>query len=250
MSVRVEGLSVELAGERILDALALTLEPGSLVALIGPPGAGKTVLLKVIAGLLRPARGKVLVEGEDFAALSELRLSELRRRIGMVFQNNALFDSRTIFENVAFPLRRALDPPPEQEIQRRVRARLADVGLSGSESLFPHELSGGMQKRAGIARATVFGPRIRLYDEPTAGLDPVTSARILGLVQSIHSQDPTGVSVVVSNEMDTLLRTVPRAVMLHQRGIAFDGPVAELGPAGHAPELVRKFVAGDVDAAI
>jgi phospholipid/cholesterol/gamma-HCH transport system ATP-binding protein len=246
--IRLAGVVLGLGGEPVLRGVDFTLEPGAMVALIGPPGVGKTVVLKIIAGLLRPNAGEVFVDGQDFASLPELRLSELRRSIGMVFQNNALFDSRTIFENVAFPLRRSLDPPPEAEIQERVRKRLADVGLSGSEALFPHELSGGMQKRAGIARATVFGPKIRLYDEPTAGLDPVTSARILALIRKLHEDDPGGVTVVVSNEMDTLLRSVPRVLMLFRGELAFDGPVADLAVEGSAPVLVRQFVSGAVEA--
>lgn len=224
----------------VLSGIDLSFEPGALVGLIGPPGSGKSVLLKVIAGLLRPRSGAVHTAGVDLAHTREKGLRSLRKRIGMVFQNNALFDSLTIFDNVAFPLRRADEPPPEEEIATRVRQRLREVGLSGSEALLPHELSGGMQKRAGIARATVASPLIRLYDEPTAGLDPVTSARILRLITELHGGQ--GVSLVVSNEMDTLLRAVPRLVMLYRGGVAYDGPAAQAEQ--HSPS--REFVRGDV----
>lgn len=257
--IELQGVVVELDGERVLGPVSLVLEQGALLGLIGPPGSGKSLLLKVIAGLVRPSTGAVRVLGEDLGKLSEERLRRLRRSIGMVFQNNALFDSRTIFENVAFPLRRSDRGYSEDQLRARVTERLAGVGLTKSEALYPHELSGGMQKRAGIARATADDPPVRLYDEPTAGLDPVTSARILSLVTAIHARVP-GVSIIISNEMDTLLPVVPRLVMMNRGGIVYDGPkarlmgVAEAG--GEAPgrpggsteplELARRFVAGDV----
>src|SRR5262245_29425251 len=187
-----------------------------MVGLIGPPSSGKSALLKTVAGLIRPARGEVFAFDRDLAGADEAELRRLRKRFGMVFQNNALFDSLTIFDNVAFPLRRADEPVGEEEIAARVTARLADVGLAGTAELFPHALSGGMQKRAGIARATIHAPKLRLYDDPTAGLDPVTAARILALIADLHRRDPDGVTVVVSNEMDSLLAAVPRVVMLHR----------------------------------
>lgn len=229
-SVALAKVEVVFEGAVVLGPLDLSFGAGSFVGLIGPPASGKSVLLKVIAALIAPARGSVERVG----------------RVGMVFQNNALFDSRTLFENVAFPLRRSTNPPPEEELRARVLARIKDVGLLGSEQKLPHELSGGMQKRAGIARATVADPEIRLYDEPTAGLDPVTSARILGLIAALHEK-LGGVSVVISNEMDTLLKTVPRVVMLHQGAIVFDGPRADVD-AATAPELARRFVLGDINA--
>ncbi len=222
--ITLEQLEVSFEGEEsCVGPLDLSFSTGSLAALIGPPGCGKSVLFKVIAGLVEPARGKVSVTG----------------KVGMVFQNNALFDSRSLFENVAFPLRRASSPPPAEELDTRVRARIAEVGLKGSEHKLPHELSGGMQKRAGIARATVADPEIRLYDEPTAGLDPVTSARILALIAELH-QKLSGVSIIISNEMDTLLPLVPRIVMLHRGKIEYDGPREQMS------DLARRFTAGDV----
>lgn len=243
--ISLEGVRLSFDGAEVLRGVDLRLEAGAIVGLIGPPSVGKSVLLKLIAGLIRPSAGRVEVGGEDLASMPAARLREVRKTIGMVFQNNALFDSKTIFENVAFPLRRATVPVSQEEIDRRVRARLADVGLAGTEGRYPHELSGGMQKRAGIARATVFGPAIRLYDEPTAGLDPVTASRILALIAAIHAEDAGGVSVVVSNEMDSLLAAVPRVVMLHGGRVAYDGPRTELREGGAAPQLARAFVAGD-----
>jgi phospholipid/cholesterol/gamma-HCH transport system ATP-binding protein len=227
--IRFTNVEVDFEGRPALGPLHLTFGSGSFAGLIGPPASGKSVLLKVIAGLIAPSRGSLAVGG----------------RSGMVFQNNALFDSKTLFENVAFPLRRSLSPPSEDELRARVLSRIKDVGLAGSEEKLPHELSGGMQKRAGIARATVADPEIRLYDEPTAGLDPVTSARILGLIAALHER-LGGVSVVISNEMDTLLKTVPRVVMLLGGRVVFDGPRASLS-SPETPEIARRFVAGDVN---
>lgn len=237
-----DGVVVAHRGQVVLGPIHAKFEPGALVGLIGPPSSGKSLLLKLIGGLVRPTRGTVEVLGCSMASAKAADLEATRRRIGMVFQNNALFDSRTIFENVAYPLRRSLESLSESEIGRRVRERLSDVGISVSEQLFPHQLSGGMQKRAGIARATVTEPEVRLYDEPTAGLDPVTSARILALVTRIHAH-LGGVSIVISNEMDTLLKAVDRVILLDAGRIVFDGPRAEIDQGAAPPEVFR-FTSG------
>lgn len=251
--IELKGVSVAFEGAEVLGPLDLELEAGAFLGLIGPPASGKSLLLKVIAGLVRPTTGTVRVLGAAIESADPVPLRDVQRKIGMVFQNNALFDSRTIFENVAFPLRRrAWDaagqvPLGEDEVRRRVTASLAGVGLAGTEDRYPHELSGGMQKRAGIARATVFEPRIRLFDEPTAGLDPVTSARILALIRSIHFLSPgQGVSIIISNDVDTMLPVVPRVVMLHRGRVVFDGPRADLD-TDRAPSFARRFVRGDVN---
>lgn len=241
--IRLESVEIGFEGEPpVLENISLELAPGAIAGLVGPPACGKSALLKVIAGLLIARKGRVEVGGVDLAEAKEDERRSLRKRIGMVFQNNALFDSKTIFDNVAFPLQRADQPPPEEEIAKRVRERLADVGLKNTEKLLPHALSGGMQKRAGIARATVASPKIRLYDEPTAGLDPVTGARILALIAEIHRRDPDGVTLVVSNEMETLLEAVPRIVMLYRGTIAYDGSSEDVDH--HSP--AKEFVRGDV----
>jgi len=241
--VELSGVTVRFdGGPPVLDALDLLLEPGALVGLIGPPSSGKSVLLKLIAGLVRPTAGAASVHGMDLVHGTPAQRRELWRNIGMLFQNTALFDSLTVLDNVCFPLRRQQQPPPEEQVLRRARARLEEVGLGHALARFPHELSGGMQKRAGIARATVAGPRLRLFDEPTAGLDPVTSARILRLITQLHQSDPTGVTLIVSNEMDTLLAAVPRLVVLDAGRVQWDGAPRELHAA---PAAVRGFVTGE-----
>lgn len=248
--IRLEGVSVGFDDRDVLSEVSLDFASGALVALIGPPSAGKSLLLKVLAGLVRPRAGKVLIGAVDLVSAKPAALSLVQKHIGMLFQNNALFDSKTIFDNVAFPLRRSVEPPSEAVIAERVQARLAEVGLASSAALLPHALSGGMQKRAGIARATIAGPRLRLFDEPTAGLDPVTSARILALITRLHAQaEGQAVTIIVSNEMDTLLRAAPRTIMLHQGRVVFDGPTADIH-AGVAPEVALAFASGDVSFAI
>jgi len=229
-------------GPAVLDALDLALAPGTLTGLIGPPSSGKSVLLKLIAGLIRPNRGRAIVAGVDLLAGRAADKRQLQRSIGMLFQNNALFDSLTVFENVAFPLRRLPTPPTESEIGTRCKARIEEVGLGHAMDRFPHQLSGGMQKRAGIARATIAEPRLRLFDEPTAGLDPVTGARILALITELHRRDERGVTIIVSNEMDTLLAAVPRVILIDRGKVAWDGASALVD---QAPDTVRGFITGE-----
>ncbi|MCC6811086.1 MAG: ATP-binding cassette domain-containing protein [Deltaproteobacteria bacterium] len=232
-------------GRRALfSRLALSIAPGEIVGLIGPPEAGKSVLLKLLSGLLDPSAGEVTLDGQSFAGKSEAERYPLRRHIGMLFQNTALFDSLTIYDNVAFPLRalvRMGDAIDEGAIDRRVKEALASVGLIDSAHQFPHELSGGMKKRAGLARATVTKPRYCFYDEPTAGLDPVTSAKIYALIRAHIERDGAG-ALIISNELDTLLPACHRVLMLYDGALVFSGTPAELERASHP--AVRQFATG------
>ncbi len=239
-----ENVSFGFSGRPLFRRLDLQLLPGEIVGLIGPPESGKSVLLKLLAGLLDPSAGRVTIDGEAFAASSEAARYPLRRKIGMVFQNNALFDYLTIYDNVAFPLRslvRTGEPLAEPAIDARVRERLTAVGLAQALQQFPHELSGGMKKRAGIARATVTNPRYCFYDEPTAGLDPVTSAKIYALIRRFAEEDGAG-ALVISNEIDTLLQACHRVLMLYEGDIVYSGPPAGLSSAAHP--AVRQFSSG------
>ena len=225
----------------VLRGVDLKVPEGCVYGLIGPGGAGKSVLMKAIAGLLRPDGGEIVVAGREVLSMGEAALAEHRRNIGMVFQNNALFDFMSIGDNVAFPLRRLLRLP-DTEVSERVAERLSRVGLSGFEGRMPAGLSGGQKKRVGIARATITRARLVLCDEPAAGLDPVTSQRIFDLLR--EEQRATGSTVlVVSSDIDRLLTVTDRVGVLHEGQIVFQGTTDETR-ASEIP-VVRQLLRGD-----
>lgn len=229
--------------EPVLRGVTLTVPRGCLYGLIGPGAAGKSVLLKCIAGLVTPDRGEVVVDGESLGSLDELSLQRVRRRFGMLFQNNALFDYLTVGENIAFPLRR-MGITDESELRARVADRLRAVSLPGFEDRNPAGLSGGQKKRVGVARATVNRADIVLYDEPAAGLDPVTSQKIFDLLR--REQRETGATVVmVSSDIDRLLTVTDRVGMLHHGELLFDGTTQEALASQHP--VVKQFVHGEVE---
>ncbi len=220
--------------------VSLTVPTGCLYGLIGPGAAGKSVLLKLIVGLVRPEEGTITVDDADVTAMNELELSSLRLRFGMLFQNNALFDYLTVGENIAFPLRR-LGTLGEESIQERVTERLSRVALSGFGQRLPGGLSGGQKKRVGVARATVTSAPIVLYDEPTAGLDPVTSQKIFELLRA--EQRAAGSTVVmVSSDLDRLLTVTDRVGMMVRGDLIFDGTTEEARTTDEP--RVRQFVHG------
>jgi phospholipid/cholesterol/gamma-HCH transport system ATP-binding protein len=243
--IHVAGLtkSVHLPGgghRSVLHDVTLSVPQGCLYGLIGPGASGKSVLLKMITGLMRPDRGTVQIGDDRITGASELELQECRKRIGMLFQNNALFDYLTVFDNIAFPLRR-LYRPHEDEVRERVAERLACVSLSGFEQRMPSGLSGGQKKRVGVARATVTRAPIVLYDEPAAGLDPVTSQKIFDLLRS--EQRASGATVVmVSSDLDRLLTVTDRVGMLYRGELLFDGTTDEARTC--AEPHVKQFVHG------
>ena len=228
------------AARPILRNVHLTVPEGCLYGLIGPGASGKSVLLKMIAGLMKPDRGHVRIGDDEVTGASDLTLSAIRKRIGMLFQNNALFDHLTVFDNVAFPLRR-LYAPPEDEVRARVAERLACVSLPGFEERMPASLSGGQKKRIGVARATATRAPIVLYDEPAAGLDPVTSQKIFDLLRG--EQRATGATVVmVSSDLDRLLTVTDRVGMMVRGELVFDGTTDEARTC--ADPHVKQFVHG------
>ena len=238
--IRVEGLHKKFGFSKVLAGVDLAVPQGCLYGLIGPPASGKSVLLKMLTGLMRPDRGRVEVAGQDIHKLSDLELQKFRTRIGIAFQNNALFDYMTVGENIAFPLRRLFDLD-EAEIARRVAERLRNVSLPGFEERMPSGLSGGQKKRVGVARATVAQAEIVLYDEPAAGLDPVTSQRIFELL--LAEQRSAGATVImVSSDLDRLLSVTDRVGMLLDGRIVFDGSTAEAKTC--TVPVVRQFVHG------
>jgi phospholipid/cholesterol/gamma-HCH transport system ATP-binding protein len=227
----------------LLDGVDLRLQPGETLGLIGPGAGGKSVLLKLLCGLLRADGGSVEVFGQDMGSGDEDALMKVRAKIGMLFQNNALFDFMTVGDNVAFPLVR-LGNVEAGEIRARVCDRLRAVGLAGSEDKLPNQLSGGMKKRVALARAMIARPPLVLFDEPTAGLDPVTTSKIYDLLRA--ERDATGATVVaVSSDVEALLRFAPRMAMLHRGKIRYDGPAAQIRDSDDA--VVRQFVRGETE---
>lgn len=224
----------------VLRGVNLHVPEGCLYGLIGPGASGKSVLLKMIVGLIRPDAGTVSIAGRDIFGMSDLDLQEFRKRIGMLFQNNALFDFMTVADNIAFPLRRLFDLP-EAEVNERVAERLDVVSLPGFEDRLPSGLSGGQKKRVGVARATVARAPIVLYDEPAAGLDPVTSQKIFDLLRA--EQRSAGATVImVSSDLDRLLTVTDRVGMMYRGRLIFDGTTEE-AKASDDP-YVHQFVHG------
>jgi len=241
--IELTQLTRNFGARSVLKQVSLRVPAGCLYGLIGPGAAGKTLILKAICGLLRPSSGRVLVDGRDLYALSSDQLEVYRRGVGMQFQNNALFDFLTVQDNIAFPLRR-LFQLSETEISSRVAERLARVALSGFEARMPAGLSGGQKKRIGIARATITRPPILLYDEPAAGLDPVTSLRIFQLLRE-EQRAASSTVLMVSSDIDRLLTVTDRVGVLHAGRLVFDGSTEEARAS--ADPLVRQFLRGLTD---
>jgi phospholipid/cholesterol/gamma-HCH transport system ATP-binding protein len=248
--VQLRGVSVRFGRQRVLENVHLDVFPNETLALIGESGCGKSVTLKLIVGLLKPTAGEVLFEGKSVHALTERELSALRLRVGFLFQGAALFDSLSVFDNVAFGVR-AKGGKAEGEIARIVRERLHEVGLPEAvQGKMPAELSGGMRKRVGLARAMALDPDVMLYDEPTTGLDPIMTDVINELIVRTRARRPI-TSVVVTHEMRTVKRAADRVVMLYPLArlnpgdpqVVFDGPTADLDTT--ADVRVRQFVAGE-----
>jgi phospholipid/cholesterol/gamma-HCH transport system ATP-binding protein len=235
-AIRLEHVTKSFSGRTVLDDVCLEVAAGTAFCLLGRSGTGKSVTLKHIVGLLKPDRGRVLVRGRDVPTLSRQELAAVRRSMGFLFQSSALFDSISVGENVAFPLRRHTDWS-EYKIRDVARARLADVGLEADYDKMPSELSGGMRKRAGLARAMVLNPDILLVDEPSAGLDPITSAEIDAL---LIEQRRTGTTlVVVTHNIPSARHLSDQLAFLHEGRVIAHGSVDTLEQSVH--EVVRQF---------
>jgi len=248
--VRIEGLSVDFGRLQVLRDINLTLHRGQTLAIIGESGCGKTVLLKTVIGLLRPTRGVVFFDGRAVSGLSEAELTRQRTRFGFLFQHAALFDSMSVGQNVAFPLRQHTRKP-ESEIDRIVASRLAEVGLPENVvEKRPAELSGGMRKRVGLARALALDPELVLYDEPTTGLDPIMGDVINELILSTRRRHPV-TSIVVTHDMRTARKVADRVAMLYplsrlgenEPQILYDGSPQGIEDA--ADSRVSQFVRGE-----
>jgi len=241
--IEVRHLQKSFGTHKILDDVSFRIENGESVVIIGRSGGGKSVLLKHLVGLLQPDSGEVLVDSENIGPMSERQLLRIRRKFGMVFQSAALFDSMTVAENVAFALRRD-KILTEGEITQRVCAALEMVDLPGTQNKKPAELSGGMRKRVGLARAIIYEPQIVLYDEPTTGLDPIVSDSIDKLMMRVHGHLKV-TTVVVTHDMRTARRVGQRVMMLHDKKIYASGAPEEFFES--RDPIVRQFVDGVAD---
>jgi phospholipid/cholesterol/gamma-HCH transport system ATP-binding protein len=227
----------------VLDNLNLEIPGGKITAVIGPSGEGKSVLIKHMIGLLQPDSGKVLVEGEDIASMSRGHLNRVREKFGMLFQNSALFDSMTVFENVAFPLEEKTRLSAG-EIRDRVHEALGNVGLRDVDEKYPDQLSGGMKKRVALARALLLNPKIILFDEPTTGLDPIISRAINRLIRDTHSRYGF-TAVIVTHEVPEIFDLCDHVAMLYKGKIKFAGSPEEIRRS--EDPVINQFVNGELE---
>ena len=236
--IRFESVSKSFGSKRILQDVSFDIARGSAFCILGRSGTGKSVTLKLMIGLLRPEQGKIFVESQEITALNVRELPPIRKTMGFLFQNAALFDSLSVGENVAFPLRRHTDKP-EADIQDRARQKLAQVGLEHEYEKMPADLSGGMRKRAGLARALALDPSILLVDEPSAGLDPMTSSEIDNLLLKLKSERDTTL-VVVTHNIPSARRIGDELVVLHEGRFIAHGTAEELDLSEHT--VVQQFM--------
>jgi phospholipid/cholesterol/gamma-HCH transport system ATP-binding protein len=240
-AISLRGVKKAFGKQEVARGIDLDVERGSVTVVIGLSGAGKSVLLKLISGLLEPDEGTIAIGDQELTKLDRKQKLALRGRFGIVFQHGALFDSMTTFDNVAFPLREhtKLTAP---EIEAKVMKALDDVGLDEHRDKFPAQLSGGMRKRAGLARALIGEPEFLLYDEPTTGLDPIRTASIDSLILGTQERNPRLTSVVISHDMGATFRIADRIAMLYEGRIIAEGTPDEMRTSDDA--RVRQFVDG------
>ena len=244
--ITIRNLKKRLGGKQVLDGVDLEVRSGEAVVVMGPSGTGKSVLLKHILGLMMPEEGSIEVNGEEIVGRKERELNQIRKKFGMVFQGAALFDSMTVGENVGLALREHTDLD-EQAIERRVIERLEWVGLKQVEQMKPASLSGGMRKRVGLARAIAMDPEFILYDEPTAGLDPIMADVIDRLMRALQRR--MGVtSIVVTHDLRSAFRVGDRVAMLLGGKIVFMGTPEEVRETRHP--VVRQFIEGSSEGPI
>ncbi len=230
----------------VLKGIDVGIQEGETFVIIGQSGTGKSVFLKLLIGLLKPDRGRIFIQGKDITEMNERQLNKLRTKFGMVFQYAALFDSLNVFENVAFGLMEHTDLDDEH-IKQRVQECLKLVGLEGIEEKMPAELSGGMKKRVAIARAIALNPKIILYDEPTAGLDPIVASSINKLIKELKSKTRT-TSVVVTHDMKSAYEVGDRIAMLYQGKLIEIGTPQEIQNTSNP--VVRQFINGESEGPI
>lgn len=237
-AIHFENVSKSFDGRRVLDGISLNVPRGTACCIMGRSGTGKSVTLKLLLGLMKPDSGKIYVNEKEVSGLNSRELVEVRKTMGFLFQYSALFDSLTVAENVAFPLRRHTKMT-EDEIQNAVRERLGEVGLQSETDKMPLDLSGGMRKRVGLARALALKPSILLVDEPSSGLDPITTREIDNLLMGLKAGNKTTI-VVVTHNVPSARRIGDQLVVLHQGHIVMQGTAREMDESNN--EIVRQFM--------
>ncbi|MBC8019172.1 MAG: ABC transporter ATP-binding protein [Verrucomicrobia bacterium] len=244
--IKLTSLYKAFGSQKVLNGLNLTIPSGQITAIIGPSGEGKSVLLRHIIGLMKPDSGQIEIDGENIIGIRRSQLNRIREKFGMLFQNAALFDSMSVFENVAFPLQEKTSFS-KAEIRTRVLAALEDVGLKNVEQKFTDELSGGMKKRVGLARALLLDPKIILFDEPTTGLDPVIKRAIHQLIMETHAKFGF-TAVIVTHEIPDIFDIAQNVAML------FRGEILQFGTADEIRNsinpVVKQFISGSLDGPI
>lgn len=244
--IQLNNLHKAFGNQKVLNGLNLSVPDGQITAIIGPSGEGKSVLLRHMIGLMQPDTGQVEIDGESIIGIRRSEMNRIREKFGMLFQNAALFDSMNVFENVAFPLQEKTSYSKD-EIRTRVLAALEDVGLKNVEHKFTDELSGGMKKRVGLARALLLNPRIILFDEPTTGLDPIIKRAIHQLIKDTHEKFGF-TAVIVSHEIPDIFDIAQNVAML------FRGEIRQYGTADEvrnsSDPVVKQFISGSLDGPI
>ena len=238
--IEIQHLKKSFSGKIVLNNIDLTISKGESLVIIGRSGCGKTVLLKSIIGLIKPDAGKIIVDGETITAMDRKNLFRVRKKFGMLFQGAALFDSMTVEENIALPLLEHTNLSVS-EIREKVQQKLKEVGLPGIEKKKPAELSGGMKKRVGLARALIMEPEFVLFDEPTTGLDPIMADNINNLILETHRKLHI-TSISVTHDMVSAYKIGDRIAMLHDGKIIFDGSPGELKITKNP--VVKQFIEG------
>ena len=244
--IRISNLHKSFGNQIVLSGLDLNIPAGQITAIIGPSGEGKSVLIKHLIGLLQPDSGQIEVDGESILNIRRSHLNRIREKFGMLFQNAALFDSMNVFENVAFPLQEKTKLSTD-EIRTRVLSALEDVGLKNVEQKFTDELSGGMKKRVGLARALLLNPKIILFDEPTTGLDPIIKRAIHQLIRETHKKFGF-TAVIVSHEIPDIFDIARNVAMLYKGKILQYGTADEIKNSEHP--VVKQFISGSLDGPI
>ena len=244
--ISIKGLTKSFGPQTVLEDITLDIPKGKITLMLGPSGTGKSVFLKHLVGLLKPDRGEIWIDGKNVPALSEKELYEVRRKFGVLFQDGALFGSMNIYDNVAFPLREHTKKK-ESEVRDIVDEKLKMVGLTGAEKKLPGEISGGMKKRAGLARALVLDPEIVLFDEPDSGLDPVRTAFLNELTMDLNKQ-LEATFIVVTHDIATAKQVADYIGMLYRRNLVKFGPAREMFTSDIP--VVRQFLSGDTEGPI